>query len=272
MHKRLLSVSFIGSGNVAYGLSMSLKRVATIHHIWSRNEDNANKLAKRLRVQPTNELSDLLNSDVVIVAVSDGAIKDIGNQWGAVVSGTKSKNPIIAHTSGTIGSEELNPLNLEIDYGVLYPLQTFTYGRRMSLKRVPFFIYGNNISTIKRLFNLAGLVSDSVHEMDDAQRRKLHLPAVLINNFVNHLIYKAEQVAEEDNLKLDYYIPLMEETLKKIKIVGAYKAQTGPAIRRDRSVIEAQLNRLSSDPGLKEIYTLFTESINKLYNEDHRGD
>ena len=45
------------------------------------------------------------------------------------------------------------------------------------------------------------------------------------------------------------------------------EAQTGPAVRYDRNVIDAQLSLLAEDPDLQEIYRLLSESI---HNGSHR--
>ena len=70
------------------------------------------------------------------------------------------------------------------------------------------------------------------------------------------------------DIDLDLFIPLLEETIKKIKIEGAYKSQTGPARRNDTRVIEHHIKLLKDHPDLLEIYNLFTESIKKTYYEN----
>jgi len=263
------SVSFIGSGNVAYGLGMELKRHISINKVWSRSIENASKLASKLDCSTAHSLVELHSSDFVIVAVSDSAIAEVGKKWCETFTG-EDHNTIIAHTSGNVSSELLNPSGADIRFGVLYPLQSFTYGRRISLKKVPFFIHGSSDEVIEDLCNLTGLVSKSVNVLGDQQRMKLHLPAVIVNNLVNHLVYLAEQVVVADDLKIDYFIPLMEETIKKIKKIGPLKAQTGPARRNDVDVMCSHLNRLEDFPELKEVYNLLSNSIINLYHEDNR--
>lgn len=248
---------------------MELRGHITIDKVWSRNSEHASRLASKLDCIKAQSLDELHSSDYVIFAVSDSAIAEVGYKWNESFNG-EDHDIIIAHTSGNVSSEVLNPSGQANKYGVIYPLQSFTYGRKISMKRVPFFIHGSSDTVIKELCDLAGLVSNSIHIMGDQQRKNLHLPAVIVNNLVNHLVYLAEQVVNSDDLKIEYFIPLMEETVKKIKSIGPKQAQTGPARRNDVEVIESHLNRLEEFPELKEVYKLLSNSIINLYHENNR--
>ena len=62
-------------------------------------------------------------------------------------------------------------------------------------------------------------------------------------------------------------LPLIDETARKVHVMPPAEAQTGPAVRYDRNVIDAQLSLLAEDPDLQEIYRLMSESI---HNGSHR--
>lgn len=269
MRNQHKTVSFIGSGNVAYGLGMALRQFVSIDKVWSRKPENARRLSSRIGCSTAHSLDELHSSDIVIVAVSDSGIAEVGKKWSETVN-ENIYHPIIAHTSGNISSDVLNPSGIDMKVGVIYPLQSFTYGRKISLKRVHFFINGSNHQVIKDLSYLAGMISTSVHVMSDQQRKKLHLPAVIVNNLVNHLVYLAEEVMNTDDLKIEFFIPLLEETIKKIRTIGPFQAQTGPARRNDVEVIRSHLDRLNEFPELKEVYHLLSNSIIQLYHENNR--
>ena len=49
------------------------------------------------------------------------------------------------------------------------------------------------------------------------RRKQYHLVAVLLNNFVNHLVYLSQEEANKRGLSWDVLEPLLEKTLTSIK-------------------------------------------------------
>jgi hypothetical protein len=56
---------------------------------------------------------------------------------------------------------------------------------------------------------------------------------------------------------------LIDETASKIHSLPPVEAQTGPAVRYDLNVIEAQKDRID-DPLQREIYALVSQSIHEM--------
>ena len=56
-------------------------------------------------------------------------------------------------------------------------------------------------------------------------------------------------------------LPLIAETAAKVETIHPLQAQTGPAIRFDKNVINAHLQLLDGHPRLQELYSLMTNSI-----------
>ena len=272
MPDRITSISFIGSGNVAYGLGMAFKRKVKIEYVLSKNLENATALARKLKAKSTTEINDLFDSDCVIMAVPDAVINDLASEWANNLKGYSGLPPTLVHTAGNVSINALQGLEITFPCGVFYPLQTFTYGRRLSIKDVPIFISTQDGQLGDSLLELASKISTKVYHIKDELRSQLHLPAVFINNFVNHLILKSEELMRNNELPLDYFMPLLKETIKKAKSIGAKASQTGPARRNDRVTIEHHLKKLESNQDLKSFYQLFTESILKTYHENHRRD
>lgn len=61
-------------------------------------------------------------------------------------------------------------------------------------------------------------------------------------------------------------LPLIEETTRKIHFLTPEEAQTGPARRNDRNIIEDHLHMLENEPELAEIYRNISRSI-RMYAE-----
>ena len=76
-----------------------------------------------------------------------------------------------------------------------------------------------------------------------------------------------EKLMQDANLSFDMLLPLINETSKKVNTVSPKLAQTGPAVRYDRNVIDKHLAALSNEPNLQEIYQLLTENIHKFATE-----
>ena len=145
-------------------------------------------------------------------------------------------------------------------FGVFYPLQSLK--KEVShLPDIPIVIDAGDESTLKELEVLAHSISDQVVEAGDEERMKLHLAAVIVNNFVNHLYALAEAYCNNEGLDFTLLLPLIKETAERINQISHSQTQTGPALRNDRETIEKHLELLKKYPRLKKIYETFTESI-----------
>ena len=252
----LNKIIIIGTGNVASQLAQTLcENHISIAGIYGRNQQKATKLAKQVNAKTILSLDNVKTDvDLALVCVNDEAIESVIDQLPLTLP--------IAYTSGGV---QLSQFNNRKSIGVFYPLQTFTKGRSIDLSFVPFLIEAKSKIFEKQLVTLAKNISSSVHVADSEQRFQLHLAAVLVNNFSNHLYLLAENHLKKHDLDFKLLIPLIEETTKKIKTTSPFIAQTGPAKRNDKTVINNHLNALSGDT--KRLYELFSKSIIKQNNE-----
>ena len=96
--------------------------------------------------------------------------------------------------------------------------------------------------------------------IDSNQRKSLHIAAVFVCNFVNHLYKIGNEICNENNIDFEILKPLIQETANKILKLSPEEAQTGPAKRNDSTTINKHLAILT-DENQKEIYKLLTKSI-----------
>jgi len=243
-----------GAGRVAGHLAEAL--VANGHTlvlVISRTAEHAGGLAgKTGAAWTTLPPASLPPADIIIYAVSDHALEE-------VITAVPPGEMLALHTAGSIPLEIFR--GKAKNYGVLYPLQTFTEGRAVDFREVPLCIEANTPENMARLKMLATSLSRRVIHAGTEQRLALHLAAVLVNNFVNHLFVQAERLLQEEGLAFDLLQPLLEETMAKALEMGPGKAQTGPAVRNDENVIKKHLELLSCSPELQKIYRLLTDSI-----------
>jgi predicted short-subunit dehydrogenase-like oxidoreductase (DUF2520 family) len=88
----------------------------------------------------------------------------------------------------------------------------------------------------------------------------LHRAAIFGCNFTNAMYAIAYDILREHNIDWQMMLPLLQNTLDKVKTMNPHDAQTGPAQRGDQNVILMHQESIQ-DARLKEIYRLMTEYI-----------
>jgi len=253
-----MNIVIVGAGRVGTSLSKALDRSGhNILRIISRSTEKAEKLANVLGSGYGKDLTIPEDCEVVIVAVNDDAIHGVMKKLKA------PDKTVIAHTAGSVGLEVFG--SDIVNYGVFYPLQTFTDGRDFNFREIPVFIEGNNDHTSSLLRSLAASVSETVIYLISEKRKYLHLAAVFVCNFVNHMYYAGKEISGQAGMEFKVLLPLLEETMEKASDLGPEKSQTGPAVRNDKKTIEKHLDLLSFSPDLHKIYQVITDSIIKKY-------
>ena len=252
------NITIIGAGNVAYHLCKAfVAQAIKPQQVLVRSKLKA-ELFISMGVEVVYKAADIKKSELFILAVNDDSIADAAALLPA-------GDAIVVHTSGSMPVEILK--DFSPNYGVFYPLQTFSLEREVDFKSIPIFIEGANLATAGRLKNLAASLSDSVIESTNLDRRLLHLAAVYVANFSNALFGIAHQILDENKLSFEYLVPLMRETVEKAIAKNPLAGQTGPARRNDKETIAAQLNLLKNSSEEKEIYEMLTRYIiNKYHN------
>ena len=278
-------IVFLGSGNLATHLSLALKAAGEeIIQIFSRTQEHAQTLADKLHCASCTSINDIrTDADVYIFSVKDDALPSLIEQLAVKLSGrhiledTQSSTslstgeggeraPILLHTAGSVPMsvfpETMHYELCTMNYGVLYPMQTFSKDRSVNFREIPCFIEANDNNTLEEIKGIASKVSDHVLEMSSEKRRKLHLAAVFACNMTNHCYRLAEKVLEEEGVDFSLYLPLIQETANKVKELSPRKAQTGPMVRYDKTIMDAQI-ALINDERTRQIYRLMEDSIHE---------
>ena len=71
------------------------------------------------------------------------------------------------------------------------------------------------------------------------------------------------RLLEEHGLSFDAMLPLIDETARKVHTLHPADAQTGPAVRYDRNVIDKHLALLADHPLYRELYELTSRIIHE---------
>ncbi len=188
------------------------------------------------------------DADLYIIAVSDRAIASVSEEIGDVAG-------LVVHTAGSVPMDVLSQKRR----GVLYPLQTISKARQIPASRVPFYIEAVQEQDLSLLRELAESMGSSAEPMDSERRKYLHLAAVFCCNFVNRLYGITAELLAQHDIPFSAMLPLIHETADKMDQLTSSEAQTGPAVRWDEQVMEAQMALLDDDK--RTLYQLLSKSI-----------
>lgn len=243
----MYSIVILGAGNVASHMFQAFQASEKCSVVQVYNHQPESLKAFEKSAATTTDLSELIEADMYLLCLKDDVIESIAEQ-------IQTKSGIIAHTSGS--QSILKALNS----AVFYPLQTFSKESKLNYSKIPFCLEANSEENLKILKTVASCISSEVFEISSAQRQTLHLAAVFVCNFTNHLYAIGESICKDDDMPFDILKALIRETSAKVQTNSPSKVQTGPAIRNDESTIKRHLSQLQNQ-NQKDIYQLITQSI-----------
>ncbi|NJY62663.1 DUF2520 domain-containing protein [Salinimicrobium sp. CDJ15-81-2] len=252
----MIEVVLLGSGNVATHLfkAFSASEGIKVKQVYNHSKDSLTWFKNKAEI--TTQFSELFEADIYLMALKDDVIPTVAEQL-------QERRGLVVHTSGSVALEALNGCKRK---GVLYPLQTFSKENEVEYSEVPFCLEANNPEDLQLLKSLAEKISGKAYEINSQQRRKLHLSAVFVCNFVNHLYAVGEQICQKSEIPFDILKPLIAETANKVQHASPAMVQTGPAIRDDQSTIKGHLQLLESGEN-KKIYELLTSAIQTFHGK-----
>lgn len=272
-----MNITIIGAGNLATHLAPALQEAGhRIVQVFSRTEESASALAARLSCGWTTEVEQITpRAELYIFSVRDAVLGELArrvydhlkslsaapatsspemNDIPATATHATGADALFIHTAGSMSMEVLpSPRR-----GVLYPMQTFSRSRAVRFREIPVFVESPTDEAL--LLELASQLSARACALDGERRRLLHLAAVFACNFVNHMYDLADGILTGAGLPFDVMLPLIDETARKVHQLRPRQAQTGPAVRYDRNVMERQMELLP-DGQDRLIYELLSKSI-----------
>lgn len=260
---------------MAFRLGIALRDAGhTISRIWCRRREAGDKLVSILNSEGgeaayTDNLADLLDAEIIVLAVSDNAINEMAIKLAAEAAHTTlSGAPIVLHTSGATAIDALEPLiSRGIPCGVLWPMMTLSKNKNLDFKEAPLLIEHQDEETGAILKEIAFSLRCEHFSCDSAKRLQMHCAAVFASNFVNYALSLAFELAGD---KAPYLIPTAIEAVRKCCIFHPDQVQTGPALRGDHKTLEKHLEMLQN-LGMKEheeIYRAISKNIPNRVKKD----
>ena len=251
----MIKVVILGGGNVSYHLTTHLLENKKIELVQIYNRSIEKIVQFKSKTIVTDNLKELKEADIYIITISDDAISNLSSKLNL-------KGKLVVHTSGNTDLFELKSISSK---GVFYPLQSFSKGKIIDFSEIPICIEASTENDLKVLETFAKSISNKVYKFNSQQREKIHLAAVFVNNFVNHLYHIGNEICDKNSIPFEILHPIILETATKITTLKPIDAQTGPAKRNDSITIKKHKAMLTQNQ--QEIYTLLTKSIYKTYGE-----
>lgn len=252
----MINLVLLGSGNVATHLYKALSASQRVKVIQVYNHASGSLQPFKKETPVTTSFSEIMEADIYLLALKDDVIPQVSEKL-------SEKQGLVVHTSGAVALNGLLPNRRR---GVFYPLQTFSKEKEVNYSEIPFCLEANDEEDLDLLKSIARDISGKAYEISSQQRKKLHLSAVFVCNFVNHMYSIGEKICRDNKIPFEILQPLIKETAEKIKTASPREMQTGPAIRGDQSTIDAHLDLLVSSEN-KQIYQLLTSAIQTFHGK-----
>ena len=251
----MVKVVLLGAGSLGYHLTQKMLSSSSVDliQVYNRTIEKISYLSDKIAI--TDNLNKLKQADIYVLCVSDNAISELSSHL-------NFPSKLVLHTSG---GTSINNLKSNSAKGVLYFPQTFSKDKKVNFNELPICLEASSNESLTVLKKFSKEFSNNIYLINSEQRKVIHLAAVFVNNFVNHLYFNAEQICNKNKVPFEILKPIIKETVKKLKELSPYEAQTGPAKRNDTETINTHKTMLSSLQ--LEIYTLLTKSIKETYGE-----
>jgi predicted short-subunit dehydrogenase-like oxidoreductase (DUF2520 family) len=252
-----MQVVIIGSGNTATVLGGMIRQAGhEIVQVVSRTAEHASRLAAELQCPYAEHWADTRrDAGLYLVALADTAFGALGQELSL-------PGRLVVHTAGAVAKTAL--LTVSEHSGVMYPLQSLRKEVR-PYPEVPLLVDANREEDLLRITDFARTISRQVQPADDVTRLKLHLAAVMVNNFTNHLYALADDFCRREKIDFSLLLPLIRETAERISYFPPADMQTGPAVRGDQVTIRMHQQLIDKYKDIKELYDIFTHQLEHGY-------
>lgn len=250
-------ILIIGTGGLALSFSTAFVKCG-IYDVYSEGS-SLKKTIEFCKKCKTVNFSELENKNdlIILLAVPDSQIEICAKKYSKF-------GRLLVHFSGTTPLEILTKYLKNV--AVCWPLESFSKSKKVNLSKVTCAIGASNEYSNKILFDLINSIKAKSILLNNDERMKLHLTAVMLNNFTYHLFTLIKNWTKNEELDVTLLNGLFKSTISSFYNEDEGKGQTGPAKRNDKEIIKQHLELLKDYPALQNIYMVFTKSIIDKYS------
>ena len=229
--------------------------------ICATHYEHAAELAHTVGASAVHRASQLRpHADAVVLAVPDNAIASLclpRHSW------------TVIHTAGSVPLDALSAK--ATNCGVMWPVCSISHHRQQHsatapqaqgspLANVPVCIEASNSEALATLHSIISLLGADAVEISSEQRLRLHVAAVIVNNFGNALHALTQEWLAKEGLSLELLAHLARQAAE-LNSDNLWQRQTGPAMRGDTATMQHHLQLLASTPDLQQLYSLMSNII-----------
>lgn len=254
------SVAFVGAGNLAGALALSLRAAGyPIELIISRPAPaslrGARRLAQEVGASAVTTAEAIIKAEIVWFCVPDAAIAPVAH---SLLKAADWKGKIALHSSGAFTSDELRVLRRRgAPAASVHPLMTFVRGSRPQLAGVSFAVEGD-----RKAVRAARVITRSLRghawAIRKDQKQLYHAWGMFVSPLLTALWAASESLAAaagvSRNAARQKMLPILNQTLANYARLGAAKSFSGPIIRGDVDTVIKHLKVLRSVPGAEAVY------------------
>jgi predicted short-subunit dehydrogenase-like oxidoreductase (DUF2520 family) len=207
-----MKISIVGAGRAGSSFARALSQhghdVSLVHH---------------------DELGLIDNPDVILLTVPDDTIGEVASHL------ETSDQRVVAHAAGSLNLGVLSP---HPRAGSLHPLMLLPSGELGASRLVgaTYCVAGDAL-----ISDLVRSLQGRILSLRDDQRTAYHATATVAANHLVALMGHVSILAESAGLSLEDFLPLAQQALADVAVVGPHAALTGPASRGDMATIDAHL-------------------------------
>jgi predicted short-subunit dehydrogenase-like oxidoreductase (DUF2520 family) len=259
-------IAIVGPGRLGSALAIALKKAGySVVEIVAREHPDSLRRARRLARQVGAKVisgSRLpLNADLIWFCVPDREIApaaqtlDIGTSW---------KGRTAFHSSGALGSDELNALRKAgAAVAAVHPFMTFVSRSKPQLEKVPFGIEGDP-AAVRLARSVVGKLGGEAFSIRKENKVAYHAWGGFTSPLLVSLLVTGERVAEAAGFSRAqarrWALPILRQTLANYAKLGPGESFSGPIVRGDASVVEKHLRVLQKVPEAHEAYVALVRS------------
>ncbi|MEN9980128.1 MAG: Rossmann-like and DUF2520 domain-containing protein [candidate division WOR-3 bacterium] len=262
-------LGFIGVGKVGATLLFHCLRSGyRISGIYDINGQRVRIIARRMKVKVARMPEEVvLGSDVLFFTVPDQEITRIYRQ----VRSKIRPGTVLVHCAGAFGRELFaGAEELGLETLALHPVQTFVSDEQV-VRSLPgsFFALDGSAGGLSFGRSLVRALKGKWFIVEGQNRPLYHAMCVFSSNFLNALLYAAEQIGSRVGLApaaaRRILQPLVQTTLNNIFTHGPYSSLTGPVRRGDQSTIRTHIRMLKQHlPEAVPVYRILTSWLRQM--------
>jgi predicted short-subunit dehydrogenase-like oxidoreductase (DUF2520 family) len=268
--KHTFRIAIVGAGNLGSALAVGLQAAGfripeVISREAARSKRRAQRLAKKVGGRAVDLSAARLDADVIWLCVPDREIARCAQHL--AVTRAKWNETIVLHSSGALGSNELDALRRQgAQVGSAHPLMTFVGHGDEPMQGVAFAVEGDRKAT-KAASAMIRAMGARVYPIRRPDKAAYHAWGAFASPLLTSLLALAERVAAQAGVgsvqARRRMLPLVRQTVENYARWGAAAGFSGPLIRGDAATVEKHLKVLRGVHAAEEVYRALTRAALK---------